>query len=62
MVDGLVLEQKISHVAGGVTSVEKAKIALTQFCLSPPKTDVSCKLRCYSDYGVCAWLQEFPSP
>ena len=41
LVDGLVLEQKISHSAGGVTSVEKAKIGLIQFCLSPPKTDVS---------------------
>lgn len=40
MVDGLVLEQKISHLAGGVTSVEKAKIGLIQFCLSPPKTDM----------------------
>lgn len=40
MVDGLVLEQKISHLAGGVTSVEKAKIGLIQFCLSAPKTDV----------------------
>lgn len=48
LVDGLVLEQKISHLAGGVTSVEKAKIGLIQFCLSPPKTDVSYKLRCYS--------------
>ena len=40
MVDGLVLEQKISHLAGGVSSVEKAKIGLIQFCLSAPKTDV----------------------
>ena len=41
LVDGLVLEQKISHSSGAVTSVEKAKIGLIQFCLSPPKTDVS---------------------
>jgi T-complex protein 1 subunit delta len=40
MVDGLVLEQKISHLAGGVSSIEKAKIGLIQFCLSAPKTDV----------------------
>ena len=40
MVDGLVLEQKISHLAGGVSSVEKAKIGLIQFCVSAPKTDV----------------------
>ena len=41
LVDGLVLEQKISHLAGGISQVEKAKIGLIQFCLSPPKTDVS---------------------
>ena len=35
------LDLKASHVAGGVTSVEKAKIGLIQFCISPPKTDVS---------------------
>ena len=41
LVDGLVLEQKISHLAGGISQVEKAKIGLIQFCISPPKTDVS---------------------
>lgn len=46
MVDGLVLEQKISHLAGGVSSMEKAKIGLIQFCLSAPKTDV-CLFLCY---------------
>ena len=40
LVDGLVLEQNVSHIAGGVTRVEKAKIGLIQFCISPPKTDV----------------------
>ncbi len=35
------LDQKASHLAGGVTRVEKAKIGLIQFCISPPKTDVS---------------------
>jgi len=43
LVDGLVLDLKASHVAGGVTRVEKAKIGLIQFCISPPKTDVSKK-------------------
>ena len=38
--DGLVLDQKASHLAGGITRVEKAKIGLIQFCISPPKTDV----------------------
>ena len=40
LVEGLVLDQKASHLAGGVTRVEKAKIGLIQFCISPPKTDV----------------------
>lgn len=41
LVEGLVLDQKASHFAGGITRVEKAKIGLIQFCISPPKTDVS---------------------
>ena len=41
LVEGLVLDQKASHLAGGVTRVEKAKVGLIQFCISPPKTDVS---------------------
>lgn len=40
LVEGLVLEQKVSHIAGGVNRVEKAKIGVIQFCISPPKTDV----------------------
>ena len=28
------------HAAGGPTKVENAKIALVQFCISPPKTDM----------------------
>ncbi|KAM7448923.1 T-complex protein 1 subunit delta [Porites harrisoni] len=40
LVEGLVLEQKISHLAGGISQVEKAKIGLIQFCISPPKTDM----------------------
>ena len=48
LIDGLVLDLKASHVAGGVTRVEKAKIGLIQFCISPPKTDVS-----YSGLRAC---------
>lgn len=33
------LNQRVE--SSGVTRVEKAKIGLIQFCLSPPKTDVS---------------------
>lgn len=39
LVDGLVLTQKVANT--GVSRVEKAKVGLIQFCLSPPKTDVS---------------------
>jgi T-complex protein 1 subunit delta len=40
LVDGLVLTQGVSHGASGPTRMEKAKIGLVQFCLSPPKTDM----------------------
>ncbi len=39
LVDGLVLDQKTIGF-GAPTRIEKAKIALIQFCISPPKTDV----------------------
>ena len=41
LVDGLVLTQNAIKSAGGPTKIEKAKIALVQFQLSPPKPDVS---------------------
>ena len=41
MIDGLVFtDKKASHYAGGPTRVENAKIALLQFPLSAPKTDL----------------------
>ena len=40
MVDGLVLNQPIIKSAGGPTRMEKARIGLIQFQLSPPKPDV----------------------
>lgn len=40
MIDGIVFAQHAAHNAGGPTKVENAKIALIQFCLSPPKTNV----------------------
>lgn len=40
LVDGLILTQKVSNAAGGPQRIEKAKIGLIQFCLSPPKTDM----------------------
>lgn len=41
LVDGLVLTQSVIKSAGGPSRMEKAKIALIQFQLSPPKPDVS---------------------
>lgn len=40
LVDGIVFTQK-SQGVGGPNKMEKAKIGLIQFCISPPKTDVS---------------------
>lgn len=39
LVEGLVLDQR-SAGSGGPSRMEKAKIGLIQFCISPPKTDV----------------------
>uniref|UniRef100_A0A4D5R9J4 T-complex protein 1 subunit delta n=1 Tax=Scolopendra viridis TaxID=118503 RepID=A0A4D5R9J4_SCOVI len=39
LIEGLVFDQKTSGT-GGPTKVEKAKVGLIQFCLSPPKTDM----------------------
>lgn len=40
MVDGIVFDQKAAKGAGGPARMEKAKIALIQFCVSPPKSDL----------------------
>ncbi|VVA98084.1 unnamed protein product [Arabis nemorensis] len=39
-VKGLVFDKKVSHAAGGPTRMENAKIAVIQFQISPPKTDI----------------------
>ena len=45
IINGIVFtDNKISHVAGGPTKVEKCKIGLIQFCLSHPKTDMDSQL------------------
>jgi T-complex protein 1 subunit delta len=41
LVNGTVLTQSVLKSAGGPSRMEKAKIALIQFQLSPPKPDVS---------------------
>ncbi|XP_030284658.1 T-complex protein 1 subunit delta [Sparus aurata] len=48
MVEGLVLNQRVAN--SSVTRVEKAKIGLIQFCLSPPKTDMDNQI-VVSDYA-----------
>jgi T-complex protein 1 subunit delta len=40
MVDGLIFDQGATHTAGGPSVVKGAKIALIQFCLSAPKTNM----------------------
>eukprot|EP00960_Hanusia_phi_P043058 755848-Hanusia_phi.AAC.4 len=40
LVDGIVFTQKAAKGAGGPTRVQNAKIAVLQFQLSPPKTDI----------------------
>ena len=44
MVDGLVLNQPVIKSGGGPARMEKARIGLIQFQLSPPKPDASIKL------------------
>lgn len=51
MVDGMVFDQKAAKAAGGPSRVEKAKIALVQFCVSPPKTDIENNV-IVSDYNA----------
>jgi hypothetical protein len=40
LIEGLVFNSRAAG-AGGPSRVEKAKIGFVQFCISPPKTDVS---------------------
>jgi T-complex protein 1 subunit delta len=40
IVDGLVLDSRAAAAAGGPRRMENAKVALIQFCVSPPKTDI----------------------
>lgn len=44
LVDGLVFNQEVSKGAGGPTRIESPKIALIQFQISPPKTDMENQL------------------
>lgn len=40
LVEGVLFDQKAAKGASGPTRVSNAKIALIQFCVSPPKTDL----------------------
>lgn len=51
LVEGLVFDQKAAKGAGGPTRMEKAKVALIQFCVSPPKTDIENSV-VVSDYAA----------
>lgn len=51
LVTGLVLEKGAKHSAGGPTKVENAKVALIQFCISAPKTDMENNV-VVSDYAA----------
>lgn len=51
LVNGLVLERGAKHTTGAPTKVKDAKIALIQFCLSAPKTDMENNV-VVSDYAA----------
>lgn len=51
LVKGLVLEHGAKHTAGGPSKIENAKVALIQFCLSAPKTDIENNV-VVSDYAA----------
>ncbi|MQM20339.1 hypothetical protein Taro_053359 [Colocasia esculenta] len=50
LVKGLVFDKKVSHSAGGPSRMENAKIAVIQFQISPPKTDIEQSI-VVSDYS-----------
>lgn len=54
LIDGLVFTQKSANV-NGPKRVEKAKIGLIQFCISPPKTDVSSVIYKVVDHLIWFW-------
>lgn len=50
LIDGTILDQKAVKSASGPLRVQNAKIALIQFCISPPKTDIENNI-IVSDYA-----------
>lgn len=51
LVRGLVLQHGAKHAAGGPSKIANAKVALVQFCLSAPKTDMENNV-VVSDYAA----------
>uniref|UniRef100_A0A061SGC2 T-complex protein 1 subunit delta n=3 Tax=Tetraselmis sp. GSL018 TaxID=582737 RepID=A0A061SGC2_9CHLO len=51
LIDGMVFDQRAAKGANGPTKVQNAKIALIQFCVSPPKTDLENNV-VVSDYAA----------
>jgi len=51
LIDGMLFDTRSGSGFGGPTRVEKAKIGLVQFCLSPPKTDMDNQV-VVSDYAA----------
>jgi len=49
LTNGMIFKQKASTSAGGPTRIANANVALIQFCLSPPKTDMESNV-VVSDY------------
>lgn len=55
-VDGMVFDQRTAKAAGGPTRMEKAKIGLIQFQISPPKTDIENNVVIKNYQGAPRWV------
>lgn len=55
LIEGLVFTQKSANV-NGPKRIEKANIGLIQFCISPPKTDVSITSSTHKKFRFCGYL------
>ena len=60
LVEGMIFDHKAAKTAGGPTRVENAKVALIQFCISPPKTDLENNV-IISDYAQMDRCAQHPS-
>lgn len=60
LVQGLVIPHRASNVSGP-HRIEKAKVGLIQFCISPPKTDVCIELFFLFYHSLLAFLPLAPT-